>query len=199
MNVLHQSHTDRDPVFAAQVELLYRAAPEAFLVTVVNALLLTYVQRDIVASTVPDYVVDIHAYGDCSTDRLGLELLACSRARVRTSLVERLVCARKSVRRTRMGGCRHCPLSSRCHGPSGLTRLCPRGHGSWGCRGLVVPTGSVHGVYASRNPAHSIRLLIQDDEIHLNWASCASCMCHVDSHRLLIASHDKIVFGTSHG
>ena len=52
MNVLHQSHRDRDPVFAAQVELLYRAAPEAFLVTVVNALLLTYVQRDIVASTV---------------------------------------------------------------------------------------------------------------------------------------------------
>jgi len=52
MNLLHQSHRDRDPVFAAQVELLYRAAPEAFLVTVVNALLLTYVQRAIVASTV---------------------------------------------------------------------------------------------------------------------------------------------------
>ena len=103
MNVLHQSHTDRDPVFAAQVELLYRAAPEAFLVTVVNALLLTYVQRDIVASTVLIAWLIYMLTVSLSTDRLGLELLACHRARVRTSLVERLVCARNLVAPIRWG------------------------------------------------------------------------------------------------
>lgn len=51
MNALH-SLSDRNPVFAAQVELLYRAAPEAYLVTVVNATLLTYVQRNHIASAV---------------------------------------------------------------------------------------------------------------------------------------------------